>query len=314
VFTSNATAALNIVADGLCLPEGAEVLTLPGDHHSTLLPWRKRWRTRTVDCSPLQPLDPDALRRAISGQTKAIVLSHASNVTGLVQPVAELCRVARELGLISVIDAAQSAPHLPLNVQTIGCDFLTFSGHKMLGPTGVGVLYGRASQLEQLEAKTLGGGVVARVTARSHELRWGPARFEAGTPNIAGVLGLAEAARFLERVGWPKIQDHGRALSIALTRGLSEVRGLRTIVAEGELLPIVSVTAPNSAVRLEDIAMALSDRYGIMSRAGLQCAHPLFQALCLQSGALRVSAYIYNTAGEVDSLCESLSELMSTLG
>ena len=314
VFTSNATAALNLVADGLSLPEGAEVLTLPGDHHSTLLPWRKRWQTRPLDASPLRPLDPEVLRRAIGSRTKAVVLSHASNVTGLVQPVAALCRVAREHGLISVIDAAQSAPHLALDVRAIGCDFLAFSGHKMLGPTGVGVLYARESALERLTSTVLGGGVVERVTVSNHELRSGPARFEAGTPNIAGVLGLAAATQFLERIGWQQIREHGQLLARALAEGLAAQRSLRALVVEGEALPIVSLVAPDAAVRLDDIAMALSDRYGIMTRAGLQCAHPLFQSLAMPSGALRVSAYLYNTVEEVNVLCDSLVELMSAFG
>ena len=314
VFTANATSALNLVAEGLDLPEDAEVLTLAIDHHSTTLPWRKRWQVRAMETSPFRPLEPQALRRAISPRTKVLVLSHASNVTGLVQPVAELCRVARDHGLLSVIDAAQSAPHLALNVRELACDFLALSGHKMLGPTGIGALYGTAAELERLRVRQLGGGVVERVTLGDYELRSSPARFEAGTPNIAGALGLAAATQYLESVGWPQIHEHGRDLAGALRSGLAQCRELYLLAAEGDALPIVSLVAPRSAVQLSEIAMALSDRFGIMTRAGLLCAHPLFGALGLPEGALRVSAYAYNTIEEVESLCEAMTELMSVFG
>ncbi len=314
VFTANATSALNLVAEGLDLPADAEVLTLVTDHHSTTLPWRKQWQVRVVETSPVYPLDPEVLRRAIGPRTKVLVLSHASNVTGMVQPVAELCRVARDHGLLSVIDAAQSAPHLALNVRAIGCDFLALSGHKMLGPTGIGALYGSACELDRLSAPQLGGGVVERVTVSGYELRSAPARFEAGTPNIAGALGLAAATRYLEKVGWQYIHEHGRALAQALRGGLAQCPELRVLAAEGHTLPIVSVVAPNSAVHLSEVGTALSDRYAIMTRAGLLCAHPLFNALGLPEGGLRVSAYIYNTLREIDRLCDALAELMSAFG
>ena len=312
VFTAGTTTGLNMVADGLDLPPDAEILTMMGDHHSTILPWRKRWQVRTLETSPLRPLDPDLLRRALSKRTKAVVLSHASNVTGLVQPLHDLCHIAGEHGLVTVIDAAQSAPHLPLNVRDLGCDFLAFSGHKMLGPTGVGVLYGRRRALECLTPRDLGGGVVERVTLSERELRPVPARFEAGTPNIAGVLGLAAAVRYIETIGWGAITEHAQLLAHILRSMLSEVRGVRLLAAEGKTLPIVSLSVPEAGVRLEDLSAALSDRYGIMTRSGLMCAQPLFHALRWPEGALRISAYIYNTVQEVEWLCASLGELLTT--
>jgi cysteine desulfurase/selenocysteine lyase len=311
IFTANATSALNLVAGGLDLPPESEVLTFTCDHHSTMLPWRKRFQVRSVNASPFRPLDPETLRRAIGPATKVVAFSHASNVTGLVQPAAELCRMAKDHGLISVVDAAQSAPHLRLNVRELGCDFLSISGHKMLGPTGTGVLYGKRASLERLNAPVLGGGVVERVTAQDYELRSAPARFEAGTPNIAGALGLASAAEFLERLGWAQIQAHARAQAQTLRERIASQRALRVLAAEGDALPIVSFALPGGAVRLDDIATALSDRYGVMTRAGLQCAHPLFAALELPGGALRVSAYLYNTLEELAVLGDALGELLS---
>jgi cysteine desulfurase/selenocysteine lyase len=312
VFTAGTTAGLNMVADGLDLPADAEVLTMMGDHHSTILPWRRRWQVRTLETSPLRPLDPDLLRRALSTRTKAVVLSHASNVTGLVQPLQGLCRIAREHGLVTVIDGAQSVPHLPLDVRDLGCDFLAFSGHKMLGPTGVGALYGRRKALECLRPRDLGGGAVERVTLNETELRPPPGRFEAGTPNIAGVLGFAAAVRYIEAIGWGAISEHGQLLARTLRSRLSEVRGVRLLSAEGETLPIVSLSVPDVGVRLEDLSAALSDRYGIMTRSGLMCAQPLFKALRWPEGALRISAYLYNTVQEVEWLSASLGELLTT--
>ena len=222
--------------------------------------------------------------------------------------------MARDHGLVSVVDAAQSAPHLALNVRELGCDFLAFSGHKMLGPTGIGALYGTTGALERLAPSQLGGGVVERVTLRDYELRSPPARFEAGTPNIAGALGLAAATRYFENLQWSGIHQHARALTRALRDGLSRNRALRMIAAEGDALPILSLVAPNAAVHLQDVAMALSDRYGIMTRAGLLCVHPLFGSLGLPGGALRISAYVYNTLEEVEYLCESVAQLLSVMG
>jgi cysteine desulfurase/selenocysteine lyase len=314
VFTANTSAALNLVAAGLRLPGDSEVLTTLGEHHSTLLPWRTRWAVRAIESSPLRPLEPETLRRAMGRRTRAVVLGHASNVTGLVQPIAELCRVASEQGAISVVDAAQSAPHLPLDVERIGCDFLAFSGHKMLGPMGVGVLYGRRAALVRLQPRDLGGGVVDRVTSTSHELLPPPECFEVGTPNVAGAIGLAAAVAFLENLGWEAIQSHARSLSTALVEGTSSLPGVRRLAAEGEALPIVSLLLDHPRVTVTDLAVALSDRYGVMVRSGLLCAHPLFEALRRPDGVLRASAYLYNSLDDVRTLCGALEELLRAFG
>jgi cysteine desulfurase/selenocysteine lyase len=212
-----------------------------------------------------------------------------------------------------VIDAAQSAPHMRIDVQEIGCDFLAFSAHKLLGPMGVGVLYGRRDALDSLKPRDMGGGVVERVTARTFELRAVPARLEPGTPNVAGILGLGEAIRFLEHIGWQAIREHGNTMAGALRRGLGALRGVRLIASETALdaLPIISLAVLSSAVRSDDLALALSDTYGVMTRSGRLCAHPLFDAVDAPAGALRVSAYVYNSLSEVDYLCRSFDELLT---
>ena len=189
---------------------------------------------------------------------------------------------------------------------------------RLLGPQDArtdrgGVLYGRRDALDRLAPRDLGGGGVTHVTRWDLALRPPPARFEAGTPNIAGVLGLAAAARFLTALGWDDMAAHSERLARALHEGLSAIRGVRILAAEGPALPIVSWTSPSCAVDPEDLSVALSDRYGVMTRAGRQCAHPLFEVLRCPGGALRMSAYVYNTLDEIRHACDSVGRVLSIL-
>ncbi|MEY4509898.1 MAG: selenocysteine lyase, PLP-dependent [Pseudomonadota bacterium] len=312
VFTANATAALNLVAAGLYLSADAEVLATNNEHHSALLPFMKRGRLRTFVAAADRPLDPAEVLAQIGPRTRAIVIAHASNVTGIVHPVREICCVARELGVLTIVDAAQSAPHLPLDVRDLGCDFLAFSGHKLLGPTGIGVLYGRAEVLAALTPRDIGGGTVERATATSYQWNAAPHSLEPGTPNIAGALGLAEATRFLERIGWDALTRHAEVLTRAAFRGLSAVPGVSFVSSpEHTSLPTLSLTFPGYPIGVDVVAATLSDRYGIMVRSGLHCAHPLFQQLALRDGALRASFYVYNTLDDVDALCAGLTDILS---
>jgi cysteine desulfurase/selenocysteine lyase len=248
----------------------------------------------------------------IGPHTRAIVLAHASNVTGIVNPVRDICCVARELGVLTIVDASQSAPHLPLDVRAMGCDFLVFSGHKLLGPTGIGVLYGRAEVLAALTPRDIGGGTVERASATSYQWNAAPACLEPGTPNIAGALGLAEATRFLERIGWDVMVGHAEVLTRAAFRRLSAIPGVRFISSpEHTSLPTISMTFPGYPIGVDVVAATLSDRYGIMVRSGLHCAHPLFEQLGMRDGALRASFYLYNTLDDVDALCASLTDILS---
>jgi cysteine desulfurase / selenocysteine lyase len=231
IFTANATGAMNIVAGGMNLAPSDEVISTMGEHHSTLLPWSSRATLRLADSNVEEPVEPEALARLISPRTKAVVLAHASNVSGVLQPVAEICRRFHEARVPVVIDAAQSAPHVSLDVQGMACDFLVLSGHKMLGPTGIGVLYGKAEALERLTPVCQGGGTVASVSPQSHVLRAPPARLEPGTPNIAGALGLARACEFLHELGWDAITARCHALGRVLRGGLRALKGVRTLSA-----------------------------------------------------------------------------------
>lgn len=314
VFTANATAAMNLVAEGLELRRDDEIITTINEHHSSILPWLARATVRFVDAPIDEPLALEAIQKLIGERTRAIVLAHASNVTGTVQPVEELCRLAEQAGISSVIDAAQSAPHMRIDLQRLGCDFLVLSGHKMLGPTGIGILCGKADSLARLVPRCLGGGVVTRVSMNGFGIRELPARLEPGTPNIAGAIGLAAATTFLEEIGMEAVHARCQTLATLLREELGRIAGLQVLMGRGsDTLPIASLSVPGLAVSLDDLAVMLSDNYGIMTRAGLQCAHPLFHARNLPGGALRVSAYFYNTETEIRYFAESLAELLAAL-
>lgn len=313
VFVPNTTSALNLVAQGMQLDRDCTVISTHHEHHSTLLPWLGRAKLAYFPCSPFEPIDPQALRRFaqdLPGRERVLVLAHASNVTGLIQPIREICQVARELGLTSVIDAAQSAPHLALDVSDLGCDFLAFSGHKALGPMGVGVLYGRGERLRRLTVNSWGGGVVQHVSSHDFELRRVPARFEPGTPNVAGALALARAAQLLQELGPPAIAAHHQHLRDRMLAELEGVPGIRLLAATPrDSLPIVSFALDGPGLDVNQLCVALSDQHGIMTRAGKHCAHPLFAALGI-SGALRASAYVYNTPSDIQDFGNAVRELI----
>jgi cysteine desulfurase / selenocysteine lyase len=309
IFTRNTTEGLNLVAAGLELGPDDEVVALSTEHHSNLLPWMRHARLKAVRASPTRAVDPAEIDRAIGPKTRAVVVAHASNVTGVVQPVAEICARARSKGVVSVVDAAQSVPHLPVDVRSLGCDFLAFSGHKAFGPTGSGALYGRREALEKLKPLLLGGGTVDRVALDGYALRGLPHRLEAGTPNVAGAIGLAAALGFLAQQSG--VQAHGEALRQAFAEGLEGQKGLRHLrVEEGPALPMASVVLEGVSLSPDDVAMMLSDRHGVMVRSGFHCAHPLFDEAGLKQGAVRASAQLYNTVEEVQLFCRALADLV----
>ncbi len=315
VFVSNTTTALNLVARGLALRPEDGILAATCEHHSNLVPWMRAGRLTLLPGDPLRPLSLEQLAQALERhRPKVVTIGHASNVTGVIQPVAEICRLAREAGAVTVVDAAQSAPHLPLDVEALGCDFLAFSGHKLLAPTGVGVLFGRLERLEQLEPLVLGGGTVERVTSSGFTLKRLPYRLEAGTPPIAGAIGLAAALDYLEAVGFDAIQKHERALADALAKALAGVPGFRVLMAQdAQRLCIASLVPESRKVSPDQLALMLSDGFQIMVRSGFHCAHPCFDALGLETGSIRASAYLYNTTGELERFGAALRTLSERL-
>ena len=315
VFVRGTTEALNLVARGLSLGKGDVVLTTSAEHHSNLVPWLRAATVRYLEGAAHRPLDPEVVRRALAAhRPKVLALHHASNVTGVVQPVAALAALAREHGALTVVDAAQSAPHLPLDVERLGVDFLAFSGHKMLGPKGIGVLYGRPELLARLDPLVVGGGAVQTVTRDGFSLRPPPEGLEAGTPNVTGAVGLAAAMDFLEAAGREAIEAHGRRLGTVLRDVASRLPVARVLTAaEGESIPIVSLVLRAGSIGADQLAVTLSDSFAVMVRSGLQCAHPLFAELGASDGAVRASAYLYNDEADIHTFGASCASVLRRL-
>ena len=318
LFTRGTTESINIVARSwghAHLKPGDVVLTTEFEHHSNLVPWQQAAKAAgaTLKYVPLLGadgeggLDMAALDRLLTPQVKLFAFTHISNTLGTINPVAELCRRARAVGAITVIDAAQSIGHGPLDVQAIGCDFLAFSGHKMCGPTGIGVLYGRRALLDKLAPDETGGGMVVQVTYEQATWKPAPERFEAGTPNVAGAIGLGAACDYLDSVGREKIAAHDDALVRIAMEKLSALPGIRIIGPRkgAERSGLVSFAFEN--VHAHDI-VTFADEDGVALRGGHHCNQPLMRKLGLTS-TTRASFYLYNTEQEIDRLVTSLRRI-----
>ena len=315
IFCTNATEALNMVAYGLRLTKKDLVLVGLDSHHSNMLPWFRVARTELIRLDQSGRLDMDHYRSLLGSRPKVVAFGHCSNVTGLYQPAEELSRMAQEAGAIVVLDAAQSVPHRRVRPSQLGVNFLAFSAHKMMGPTGVGVLYGETDSLSRLEPLCLGGGVVDWVDTADFRLRKLPHRFEAGTPNISGVLGLGAAISYIERLGLDVVRAHDvtlaqNILKEAIRRPYLRIVGSRDPGQERSAIVSVAIDGyPN----LSDMARVLSDSYGVMCRTGHMCAQPLVDSYST-SEVLRFSAYVYNTAEEIGRAFEGLDEAYFSLG
>jgi cysteine desulfurase/selenocysteine lyase len=302
VFTPNTSYGIAAIAAGLGLSPHDKVLCSSNSHHATMLPWLRRHQVAFLDGDPLLPIDPDHVQRMLKElRPKVVSIGWASNVTGVINPVAQICRLAREYGALSVVDAAQAAPHLPIDVESVGCDFLTFSAHKMLGPTGIGVMHGRRELLERLEPLVVSGGSVDRVLRDGYTLKRSPQRFEPGTPHISGAIGFGAAVEYLERLGFEAIQQHEHRLRTAMSEFFSDLPGVRVLSAPSGSpgLAIASVVPTEVDIHSDALCQILSESYKVMTRSGFHCAHPLFDGQGFQRGAVRLSAYIYNTVEEV---------------
>ena len=315
VFVRNTTEALNLVAQGLELDASADwVLSTLDAHHSLTLPWRRRCRTQTLSVDAHGFVDLNRYEELLRERPRVVALSHCSNVTGVYLPLERMAQMAKDTGATVVVDAAQSIPHRRLDVSRLPVDFLAFSGHKMLGPTGVGVLYGRRALLETLSPLMLGGGTVDWVDGERYELRKVPHRFEAGTPDIAAVLGLGAALAVLEQVGPELMAEHDAELGRALWAGSRQREYLRPLGPEevADRAAILSFSLPGIE-NLSEVARMLSDGHGVMCRSGHLCAQPFVDAH--RTGeVLRASAYLYNTPADIERFFTGLDEVRSALG
>lgn len=313
VFTRNTTESINLLAHQL-LPvfaPGSEIILTPMEHHSNLVPWvtlAKKYHhvVRYIPLHPNGTLDLVMYDHMLSDKTKIVAVTHTSNVLGTINPVEEIIKKAHSHGALVVVDAAQSVPHMPVDVHAMDCDYLAFSSHKMLGPTGIGVLYGKKTLLEKMEPFLYGGGMIREVTyenATWNDLPW---KFEAGTPNIADGIAFAEAIKYLQKVGMSRIQKYEHDLTKYAMQKMKQIPGM-TIYGPDADKRIGVISFNIEGVHPHDVATLL-DKQGIAIRAGHHCTMPLHKSLGMQS-TCRASFYLYNTFKEVDLLCEALQKV-----
>jgi cysteine desulfurase / selenocysteine lyase len=321
VFVRGTTEAINLVAYSLgcsSLGRSDEVLVSLMEHHSNIVPWEiiSKCRGFTIKYANVHDdgtLDYEDFESKISSKTKIACLSHVSNVTGVINNVKSITKAVHDQGALMLVDGAQSVPHMKVDVQDLGVDFLAFSGHKMLGPTGIGVLYGKKEVLEKMPP-FMGGGEMIKEVAYSQTLgqcsvSWNelPWKFEAGTPNIAGAIGLGAAVKYLEGLGMDNVLSHEKALTKYAFKRMEECSKV-TIYGPSNLSDKLGIIPFGvKGLSSHDVALFF-DNYGVMLRSGYHCAEPLHQIFKLQSSA-RASFYIYNTEQEVDRFIEVLKEL-----
>ncbi|WP_163151196.1 cysteine desulfurase [Anoxybacillus sp. MB8] len=311
IFTRGTTTAINLVAASYGrahVREGDEIVITYMEHHSNIIPWQQvaKQTGATLKYIPLQPdgtIRLEDVEQTVTPNTKIVAVMHVSNVLGTINPVKEIAQIAHKNGAVVVVDGAQSTPHMKVNVQDIDCDFYAFSGHKMCGPTGIGVLYGKKHLLEQMEPVEFGGEMIDFVGLYESTWKELPWKFEGGTPIIAGAIGLGAAIDFLEQVGLDHIAEHEHRLAQYALEQLATIEGL-TIYGPKERAGLVTFNI--DGVHPHDVATVL-DAEGIAVRAGHHCAQPLMKWLNVTATA-RASFYLYNTEEEIDALVSALKK------
>ena len=318
IFTKGATEGLNIAArllsENVLQPEDTVLLSL-SEHHSNIVPWQllaKRYGY-SIDYIPVTSdghFDMEVFEKIITTKrVKVVAIQHVSNVTGIIHPIEQMIQKAKQQGCYTVVDACQSAPHIPINVQTLDCDFLAFSSHKMLGPTGFGILYGRKELLEQYEPLFGGGDMISEVLASHSTWNTLPYKFEPGTPHMAGSIGFGKAIEYLNNLGMEQIMKHEIAITEYALRQLSEIKQLTVIgpVSTEDKIGVIPFTIKN--IHPHDIAQIL-DQYGVAIRVGHHCAQLLHRSLCLNATA-RISTYLYTTKEDIDQCVQALHKVIS---
>ena len=310
VFTRGTTESINLVAQawgGKFVGAGDVILLTEMEHHSNLVPWqllaeRTGARLRFVPVLDDGTLDLEQLSSLLTADVKLFASTHVSNSLGTINPVSELCQKARAMGALTLVDAAQSVGHLPINVLELGCDFLAFSGHKMCGPTGIGGLYARAEILNSMPPWHGGGEMIVSVTLEKSAFKKAPHRFEAGTPNIAGAIGLAAAIDYIEQIGRPIIFEHDTHLAHYAAERLAELPGMRVFGPTEQRGALVGFVT--DATHPHDLT-TFADQHGLALRGGHHCNQPLMRRFGVP-GTTRASFYFYNTTEEIDRMIEIL--------
>jgi len=310
VFVRGTTEGINLVAGSwgaANIGPGDEIVLTKMEHHSNLVPWQLLARRlgatlRFVDVSPEGRLVLEDYGRLLSARTKLVAVTHISNSLGVVNPVREIARLAHEAGALCLVDGAQAAPHRELDMSELRCDFYAFSGHKMCGPTGIGVLWARRGLLDEMPPYQGGGEMISSVTLEASTWADVPLKFEAGTPNVAGAIGLAAAIRYLDRLDLDVLHTYEMELTRYALDRLDEIEGLRIYGPREERAGVISFTYKD--IHPHDLATILDHR-GIAIRAGHHCNQPLMKHLGVDATA-RASLYLYNTREEIDALCDGI--------
>ncbi len=314
IWTRGATEAVNLLAQSWGrrnLKAGDQILLSQMEHHANIVPWQLLAEEldlciRTIKVTATGELDLEHFHQSLSPKVKVLSITHVSNALGTINPVAEMIAAARAHGITTIIDGAQAIGHFPVDVQALDCDFYLFSGHKMYGPTGIGVLYGRQALLEAMPPWQGGGEMIERVSFSGTTFQPPPLRFEPGTPNIAGVIGLAAAIHFLESLDRKAMADHETRLRLRLEQGLDQLPGVRRLGTSSHRTAVVSFVC--DTLHNQDVGILL-DQQGIAVRTGHHCAMPLMEALAV-SGTVRASLACYNTTSDIDALINALHHLL----
>lgn len=309
VFTRGTTEAINLVASSFCesqMKEGDEMLVTEMEHHSNIVPWQLQAQKRGIVVRHLPITDDgrlvscDDIATYLTERTKLLSIAHVSNVLGTINPVADIIKIAHERGIPVLVDGAQSAPHLKIDVQAMDCDFFAFSGHKMYGPTGIGVLYGKEKWLEKLPPYQGGGEMIDKVTWERTTFERLPFKFEAGTPDYVATHGLAQAIDYINAIGLDAIEAHEQALTRYCMEQLQTIDGMKIYGPQSSIAKDAVVSFNVGNIHHLDLGTLL-DRLGVAVRTGHHCAQPLMERLGIQ-GTVRASFALYNTKEEIDAL------------
>jgi cysteine desulfurase/selenocysteine lyase len=320
IMTRNTTEGTNIIASGLKWKKGDKVVTSVIEHHSNFIIWlrvKNRYGVNVELVKPKTPmaqglLDPADFEKVVDDKTRIVAVTHVSNVLGVITPIKEIAKIAHEHGAYVLVDGAQSVPHMRVDVQKLGCDFLAFTGHKMCAPTGSGALYIKEELTEEVEPLCIGGGSIADVELDNYKLDKSPRRFEAGTPAIAEAIGLGAAVDYLGKVGMENIEHHEKELTRKMYEALNEIPQIEIYGPKPEHK--IGITAFNvSDLNPHDVALALDVSANIMVRSGHHCALPLTKSVLNRPGSVRASTYLYNTKEEIGKFILAVREIAETL-
>ena len=321
VFTKGTTDAINALAFSFgeaCIDEGDEVIVSGLEHHSNIVPWqmvceRKKAVLKHIPLREDLTLDLEAFKGMLNARTKIVSVAHVSNVLGTIQPIEEIIRLAHEKNIPVCIDGAQSVPHMKVDVQALDCDFLAFSGHKMYGPTGIGVLYGKREWLDKLPPHEGGGEMINHVRWDGTTYNELPYKFEAGTPNFVGSYGLQKAIEYMQSVGLETIEAHERELTEYCERRLGESEGVKVYAAGQPKAGVISFNVYNGGELIHPFDIGtLLDQQGVAVRTGHHCAEPLIDELGVP-GTVRVSFGLYNDKKDVDAFIAALKKALTIL-